>query len=114
MKFIDNSHSQMLGNAMDNYHLRQKVTSTNIANADNPNYKKHEVVFEDELQKAQGSEGARGMKQVEPVILETDQNVVLEDEMLEMADTQIRVQMVTRSLRHHFEMLRNGITGTNR
>jgi flagellar basal-body rod protein FlgB len=46
--------------------------------------------------------------------VETDDKVVLEDELLEMADTQARVQLVTRSLRHHFEMLKNGITGINR
>lgn len=114
MKFIDSNHSQILGKAMDAYSLRQKMTSANIANADTPGYKRHEVQFEEELQRAQQSKGVSGMKNVDPAIIPTNENVVLEDEMIEMADTQIRVQMVTRSLRHHFSMLKNGITGINR
>jgi len=31
-----------------------------------------------------------------------------------MADTQMRVQLVTRSLRHHYDMLQAGITSTTR
>ena len=104
----------MLTRAMDAYSLRQKVTASNIANADTPNYKRHEVLFERELQQAQLDQGVSGMKAVTPSILETENNVVLEDEMIEMADTQIRVQMVTRSLRHHFSLLKTGITGINR
>lgn len=114
MSLIDNSHSQLLERAMESYSLRQKVTASNIANADTPGYKRHEVQFEDMLQKAQQSEGVSGMKKVTPSIVKTDENVLLEDEMIEMADTQIRVQVVTRSLRHHFTLLRNGITGINR
>ena len=114
MKLIDSNHSQLLARAMDVYTLRQQVTSTNIANIDTPGYKKNEVHFENELQKAQESDGVAGMKNVTPSIVETDKGVVLEDELMEMADTQIRVQMVTRSLRHHFDLLRTGITSLNR
>lgn len=114
MKLIDSSHSQLLARAMDSYLLRQKITSSNIANADTPGYKRHEVKFEEELQKAQKQGGAQEMKTVTASIVETDEKVILEDEMIEMTDTQIRVQLVTRSLRHHFDLLRNGITGVNR
>jgi len=114
MKFIDSNHSQMLGKAMDAYALRQKMTASNIANADTPGYKRHEVQFEQELQKAQEGQGVSAMKNVNASIHETNSSVLLEDEMIEMADTQIRVQVVTRSLRHHFSLLKNGITGINR
>jgi flagellar basal-body rod protein FlgB len=114
MKFVDSNHSQLLARAMDSYTLRQRVTAGNIANADTPGYNKHRVDFEAELQRAKSNDGVRGMKEVTPSIVETDDKVVLEDELLEMADTQARVQLVTRSLRHHFEMLKNGITGINR
>ncbi|MDR8394260.1 flagellar basal body protein [Aliifodinibius sp. S!AR15-10] len=113
MKIIDSSHSQLLARAMDTYAMRQRVTSTNVANADTPGFKKHEVQFENALQEAQGNGGTESMKKVTPSIVETDNKVVLEDELLEMADTQIRVEVVTRSLRHHFDTLRNGITGRN-
>lgn len=114
MKFIDSNHSQLLTRAMDTYTLRQRVTAGNIANADTPGFNKHRVDFESELKRVQSSEGAKGMKEVTPSIVETDQKIELEDELIEMADTQARVQLVTRSLRHHFEMLKNGITGINR
>ena len=114
MKFIDSNHSQLLARAMDTYTLRQRVTAGNIANADTPGFNKHKVDFEQELQRVQNSDGVRGMKEVTPSIVETDQKIELEDELLKMADTQARVHLVTRSLRHHFEMLKNGITGINR
>lgn len=99
---------------MDTYTLRQRVTAGNIANADTPGYNKKSVNFEDELQRAQMRGGAGEMKGINPTIVETDQKVVLEDELIEMSDTQMRVNLVSRSLRHHFELLRNGITGVNR
>lgn len=114
MKFIDSHHSQLLARAMDTYTLRHRITSTNIANIDTPGFNKHEVSFEDELQRIQKTEGVKGMTEVTPSIVETDQPVELEDELIGMADTQIRVNLATRSLRHHFDLLRTGITGINR
>ncbi len=114
MKLIDDNHSQLLGKTMDALTLRQKITSANIANMDTPGYKKLDVRFENELRQVQENQGVRGMKEVNPTIVETDEAPVLENEMLEMADTQIRVNVMTRSLRHHFDMLKTGITGINR
>jgi flagellar basal-body rod protein FlgB len=114
MKFIDSNHSQLLGKAMDAMTLRQRMTAANVANADTPGFRRLEVKFEDELQRVQAAEGARGMKEVTASIIETDQEVILENELMEMADTQMRVHMLTRSLRHHFDTLRMGITGNNR
>jgi flagellar basal-body rod protein FlgB len=109
---IDSSHSQLLAKAMDSYTLRQRVTSANIANIDTPGYNRHEVHFEEELRKAR-TDGAQ-TEGINPSIVETGDEVVLENELLEMADTQMRVQLVTRSLRHHFDMLKTGITSTTR
>jgi flagellar basal-body rod protein FlgB len=114
MKLIDSNHSQLLARAMDTYTLRQRVTAANIANADTPGYSRKEVSFEDELKKVQQSKGAAGMREVTPSIVEKGDPVVLEDELIEMSDTQIRANLVTRSLRHHYEMLRTGVTGFNR
>lgn len=114
MKLIDSHHSHLLNRTMDALTLRQKMTSANIANLDTPGYKKVEVKFEDELRRVQDSEGVRGMKDITPRIVETQESPLLEDELMEMADTQIRVNVITRSLRHHFDMLKIGITGINR
>lgn len=112
MQIIDSSHSQLLAKAMDAYSLRQQVTSSNIANIDTPGYKKHSVEFEEQLREAR--ESNKSMNEANVSITETGNDVVLENELIEMADTQMRVQLVTRSIRHHFEMLRTGITSTNR
>jgi flagellar basal-body rod protein FlgB len=114
MNFIDSNLSMLLGRAMDAYTLRHRITSANIANIDTPGYNKHVVEFEQELQRVQEAGGGGEMKEVTPTVTETDQDVLLEDEMVVMADTQIRIHLVTRSLRHHFNLLRTGITGINR
>lgn len=99
---------------MDAMTLRQRITAANIANADTPGYRRHQVNFEDELRRVQDGANARAIRDVTASIEETDNRVILEDELLEMADTQIRVHMLTRSLRQHFDLLRIGITGNNR
>ena len=112
MSIIDSGHSQLLAKAMDTYTLRQRITSSNIANIDTPGYARHEVNFEEALRNVREDGGE--MLNVNPKISETGEKVVLENELIEMADTQMRVQLVTRSLRHHFDMLKTGITSTTR
>ncbi len=107
MKFVTNDHTDLLSNAMDTYALRQRMTTTNIANMDNPDYNRVDVSFEEELQNAEG----RNLQDVSPEVVEHEERPEMEDEMMEMSDTQIRVQLVTRSLRHNFQMLRSSITG---
>lgn len=112
MQIIDSEHSQLLAKSLDSYWLRQKITSSNIANVDTPGYNRHSVEFESALQEAKKS--GKTMHEVNPSITETSDKVILENELLEMADTQMRVQLVTRSLRHYFDTLQTGITSTTR
>ncbi len=112
MTIVDSDHSQLLAKAMDVYALRQRITAANIANIDTPGFKKLSVSFEDELRKVSQQEHRRGqLYQVNPRISEASGKPVLENEMIEMVDTQVRVQLLTRSLRHHFDLLRMGISG---
>ena len=112
MQIIDSGHSQLMAKAMDSYSLRQEISSSNIANIDTLGYNRHSVEFESALQEAR--ETGKAMHEVNPSIRETGDEVVLENELLEMADTQMRVQLVTRALRHHFDTLQTGITSTTR
>ncbi|MEX1213290.1 MAG: hypothetical protein WEA36_10625 [Balneolaceae bacterium] len=114
MSLIDSAYSRLLSRAMDGYSLRQRVTASNISHADTPDYARKEVRFEEELRRADEQGGIDEMNKVTPSIEWTEDPVVLEDELLEMSDTQVRVNVATRSLRHHFEMMRTGITGMNR
>lgn len=74
----------------------------------------HEVYFEEALNEAMNTAGMNGMRDTQPSIVETDQKVILEDELIEQADTQLRFQAVAKALRHHYSLVRNGITGSNR
>jgi len=112
MKLIENAHIKLMAKAMDAYSLRQKATASNIANIDTPGYKKLSVSFEDHLRSiGPGRVNDQSIDEVKPEITVSEEVPVLEDELLEMADTQIRVQMVSRALRHSFEQIRSGIRG---
>lgn len=115
MKLIENNHIKLLSQAMDAYSLRQKMTASNIANIDTPGYKKLSVSFEEELQQAEQLQNPiQQLHQVEARVVQTDSKPILEEEMMEMADTQMRIQLVTRALRENFEQIRTGITGQTR
>lgn len=111
MKLIDNQHIRLLEKTMDAYSLRQKMTAANIANMDTPGYKKVSVSFEEELRNADEASLNQSPESINPRIVQSDEKPILENELLEMADTQMRVQLVTRALRYNFEQLRAGITG---
>lgn len=112
MKLIENAHIRLLSKAMDVYTLRQKITSANIANLDTPGYKKISVNFEDELRRVTEQQmPSQELSQISPKIVKQDESPLLEEEMLTMADTQIRVQLVSRALRGSYESISSGITG---
>lgn len=108
MKLIEDAHSKLLAKSMDVYAIRQKITAANIANIDTPGYKKLSVSFEEFLRRMSSDDN---LNAVEPEIIESEASPILEDEMMEMADTQIRVQAIAKALRNNFEVLRSGITG---
>lgn len=115
MELIENAQIKLLSNAMDAYTLRQKITAANIANIDTPGYKRKTVSFEKQLMRAEQMPiEADNLSTIEPHVVQTNQDPILEQEMMVMADTQIRVQLVTRSLKENFEQLRSAITGRSR
>ena len=54
-----NSTYQLLRGALDTAALRQKVIADNVANADTPGFKAHEVAFEEFLGNAMGNGGGQ-------------------------------------------------------
>lgn len=54
-----NSSYQLLRGALDASALRQKVIADNVANAETPGFKPHEVAFEELLGNAMGNGGAK-------------------------------------------------------
>ena len=110
MNISDNPQIKFLSKALDAYMLRQKVTAGNIANIDTEGYTKKSVKFEEYLR---GASSAQEREQVQPSIESSGEQVDLDTEMIEMSDTQMRVQMVSRLLRHQMDMVRMGITGNS-
>ena len=109
---LNNTHIHILEKMMDVYTLRNRVTAANISNINTPGYNKAFVEFEEELAVAlQSRPSADTVKNMNPSIRIVNQKPVLEDELMEMADTQMRVQLATRALRHNFDQIKIGITG---
>ncbi len=109
---MDTPTLSVLRHAMQAYAMRSQALADNIANLDTPDYQRETVRFEDELQLRRRStpslrtpEDVQGRYEIE------DAPAFLEEEMMSLADTQMRTQLTSRALREHFDILRTGITG---
>lgn len=109
---METSKLKLLTNAMQAYAWRAKAVTSNLANLETPDYRRMSVKFEEALQEARHTiEGPDGLSDIEPRMDIEETPPVLEDELMEMADTQMRTQLASRALREHFDLLRTGITG---
>ena len=103
---------RLLKNAMTAYTWRMQALAGNVANLDTPGYQRLSVSFEESLQEVRHSvPGARDVAEITPQMRAEDGPPLLEDELMELADTQMRTQLASRALRSHFALLRTGITG---
>lgn len=102
---------RLLQNAMQAYTWRLKALSSNLANLDTPGYNRLSVSFEESLQRARRSELGMDRDHVAARMQQDGRSPILEDELMELADTQMRTQLTTRALHEHFARLRTGITG---
>jgi flagellar basal-body rod protein FlgB len=109
MKLIDTTQTKLLSKALDAYAKRQKTIASNVSNIDTPGYKRLEVSFEDSLKEAQEMGLEQNLDDVQATVNETDEKPIIEDELMEMADNQLRYRLVTKSIRHSFGMLRQAI-----
>lgn len=98
---------------MGAYELRLQALSANVANLDTPGYTRLGVSFEETLQRARRTKAADATR-VEGRLVAGDRPPLLEDELMELADTQMRTQLAARALSEHFGLLRTGITGRPR
>lgn len=102
----------VLRQAMQAYQMRSGALAENLANADSPEYQRRRVDFEGALQRHRRA--LPGHSRPEEVIARqvTEQGPTrLEDELMELADTQMRTQLASRALHKHFALLRTGVTG---
>ncbi len=96
---------------MQAYTWRLNALSSNIANLDTPGYNRLSVSFEESLQSARRSGMDTDRDNVAAQMVQEGRPPILEDELMELADTQMRTQLATRALNEHFARLRTGITG---
>lgn len=109
---METNKLKLLANAMQAYTWRAKALTSNLANIDTPNYKRISVKFEESLQLARHTiAGPEGLSDVKGSVDVEDDAPILEDELMAMADTQMRTQLVSRALQEHFATIRTGITG---
>ena len=103
---------KLLANAMQAYQMRAQATASNLANLETPGYQRMSVEFEELLQqKRSTSDDGAALARVKPNVDVADDAPILEDELMNMADTQMRTQLTSRALREHFDTLRMGIVG---
>lgn len=115
----------VLDKAADASWLRNEAISNNIANADTPNYKRQDVAFESELQKALGYNRYQTMdskvdnvktSRLNPQVY-TDysdfsyrldgNNVDIENENVMLAENQLKYQGLLASINHEFTSLQS-------
>ncbi|MAE69543.1 MAG: flagellar basal body rod protein FlgB [Gemmatimonadetes bacterium] len=120
--------------SMDAYATRQRAIASNMANIATPGYQRMKVPFEDDLRDALNTSGRmRGARddsahlplgrstvdELRPRIERADDrklasgvnNVDIDREMAELADTNIRYQTMTHYMKTKIGMLRNSING---
>ena len=97
---------------MQAYAMRTQALSNNIANLDTPDYQRESVAFEEQLQRLRrGGPTLQSPEAATPDLVREGGPAFLEDEMMSLADTQMRTQLTSRALRDYFELLRTGIIG---
>ncbi len=94
---------------MQAYTWRLEGLASNVANLDTPGYDRLAVRFEDSLQQAR--RGGGSVDDVAAEMMEEGRPPQLEEELMEIADTQMRAQLASRALHEHFAQIRTGITG---
>jgi flagellar basal-body rod protein FlgB len=123
---------KVAGAWLDGLSRRQQALSDNIANIDTPGYQAKSVPFEAELRRATGGAGvplqatdprhlrtapgggsSLGMQQVQQLTSSRlDQNNVdIDQEMVSLAETQMRYQAAASALNTRISILRNVIRG---
>ncbi len=130
---LNNDHLSTLKKAVDVYAKRHQVTSQNISNVQTSGYRVQEVKFEDLVNGATNrlkgqktheshlSLGRRDVGSAQPELKETESNfdngtnnVDIDQEMTELATTDLSYRLATRLLSMRYNTLRGAIKGQMR
>ena len=107
------SHLSTVVRSLDGLALRHSVTASNLANASTPGFKRREVSFEDQLERA-----AKGGSFEPEVTVDRSpgnadgNNVVREHEVGSLTRIELTYQALTRAVGHRANMLRLAISSS--
>jgi flagellar basal-body rod protein FlgB len=107
--------TQLLGKYMDLLALQQRVTATNIANADTPGYRTRRLDFQWEFQQAAGRSDGEPVQPLSiPVhggfeVKNDGNDVSLDRELRLLAETGIRYTLAAQFARGNIRSIRNAI-----
>ena len=129
--FLFKGRIPLMNRALDTYSLRMTTAAKNLANVNTVGYKPQRVKFEELFQNQMALNGAKTDERHIPVgtnsepngelidrkipaaeIMQSGENDInVDKEMAEVAQTQIRFQFVSQSMSKHFKQLNAAITG---
>ncbi|UVI32492.1 flagellar basal body rod protein FlgB [Paenibacillus spongiae] len=134
MNLLNGPVFKRLEGAISAAELRQKVVSNNVANADTPNFKRSEVLFEELLAQQMGNQtsqingkrtdsrhfvigqsdsvpGASIVADANTVMNNNSNNVDIEREMALLAKNQLTYNYYIQQVNHDMRMIRTAIEG---
>lgn len=136
MKLLDGAAFNRLYGALQAAGKRQQVISDNIANAETPNFKRSDIVFEELLNASIAGDGTRPLpgfrtdsrhiaisptNQMPHMQFVTDglsvmnnngSNVDIDREMTMLAKNQLRYNFYTEQINHDIRMMKSAIDGS--
>ena len=124
MNILSSKNIQLYKKALDVYEKQHEAIAKNIANANNPEFKKLKTDFSDVLEsnmegKMRTTDSRHIAQIAEPLRKSADNagakepEIDVSVEMGDLAENQIRYQFVTRALAKTYQALNMSITGRN-
>ena len=103
------SLSSHLERYMDLLAVRQKIVSSNIANADTPGYKTKDVTFQADFQSALDNLDAKAVEVSGLTVKNDGNNVSLDREARLLSENAMRFNAASSLLRGHLRMIKEAI-----
>lgn len=112
---ISDSVTRALHVAINGLDARQRAISSNVANAETPNYHAHQVNFEDSLRSAvdHGDLSKATISESESLAATRldGNNVNIDFEVLASSENVLRQRLVVQALNNKYSLLRTAISG---
>jgi flagellar basal-body rod protein FlgB len=117
---FDRAGVGLIKQSMNAQSVRQKTIAQNVANLHTPGYTAKRVKFEEILAKTRNRAKLRqtntkhlptGIGEVQPKTVDTGREVILDEEMGQMAKVQILYAMDSLNMSKRFGLLREAISG---